>query len=1066
MVGEWHNQMEKLFPENMREIKFFCSSNNNNTCRRADILLNNKRTIEIQHSNISSQEIENRFNDWNKFGKEIIWLIDGNTEDVKYEKLSTNNYLIIFNKSWKYKSFKIKYDFILIEINGKVFKIELKKIKNKMIEIKDYQDINIVVNTLQTEPEKIWDLWESENVIKCNLNVYQQGAGNGKTYGIWKSISENEDKKTFIIITKQHSAKNVIYEELINQTQRKEYHIENLTEKKENNTSKHYVIKYIHKNSKRECLVVIGTIDSFCCNLSNSNETNINFFSGICKTIKKKGLSKVSEYGDCRFGGQTFYLNKQTEIWIDEAQDLPNEYLYAMTRLMLDTNTDINIVGDKLQTLEYEDNFLTSIKEGLPNINVNIIEEKNLNRRIKVDRMCKEINRIINFNQYELLEISCENKNLKKIEYQPIEIIDSPIIYAYDSDDNKINDYVNKIINLVNNEVELNNYYPENFMFIFPIMKSNIIANELETKLQEFWINKFKIMKTVTNEYWKNYDHKQYTQYVYLHKHTEGQCINTKDSIKATRIMSIRTSKGDGREVVFILGTTEKSLRLVSNNNINLVYESHLHVALTRAKKKIYFGLVNNNDEIHSRFGEQGYIEYLPKIKKKIGLEKICEIIDKKIIIKLLENKIDINDYLIKNVNTKPKEQVDWGYHCIKYNLYFYKVILSIVNNKETNSDFEKSQLNIVLKKLSKISIQDKKPKFFYIFLNKHQYCKKKCCKNGLTEFPLCNLSDKSKYEEYTNIIKKKMEKIQKYIIKNKLHKLKIFDSIILIYMIQLYQNLKYTDMNPVELYNITHFFQKNEGKEKELLDSINNIDTIIENTLIQKNKNINWNIFKHIKLEANNEDFIVNKLKYPILGNTKTQIYHIMLKSDITTLNCWDTMIDVLLERFLIYNPNTDNEENIKKYQGKKINTLIFILNQNRFINIEWDWDKELKNEIKNEIKKCMILYYSDYHKDIYKFLIGIKDIKNKDTLWGNECKFRTPFEYISKKMKDLEYPNYLIKFIEDLHEKWINNMKDEVKNTYKDENTFISILNKKLEISIDSYLGLSEINNIDEDF
>ena len=92
MPGKWHNNMEKLFPENMREVKFFCSSSDSNTCRRADILLNNNRCCEIQHSYISEEEIVNRFNDWNKFGKEIIWLVDGNN-GIKLDKLSTGNYL-------------------------------------------------------------------------------------------------------------------------------------------------------------------------------------------------------------------------------------------------------------------------------------------------------------------------------------------------------------------------------------------------------------------------------------------------------------------------------------------------------------------------------------------------------------------------------------------------------------------------------------------------------------------------------------------------------------------------------------------------------------------------------------------------------------------------------------------------------------------------------------------------------------------------------------------------------------------------------------------------------------
>ena len=47
-------------------------------------------------------------------------------------------------------------------------------------------------------------------------------------------------------------------------------------------------------------------------------------------------------------------------------------------------------------------------------------------------------------------------------------------------------------------EVDLNNYTPENFMFIFPIMKQNAIASELYVKLQEFWIKKFEDKKYIT----------------------------------------------------------------------------------------------------------------------------------------------------------------------------------------------------------------------------------------------------------------------------------------------------------------------------------------------------------------------------------------------------------------------------------------------------------------------------------------------------------------------------------------------------------------------------------------
>ena len=253
MPGLWHNKMEGLFPQDMREVKFLCapSNSNSNTCRRADILLNNKQTLEIQHSYISEEDITKRFNDWNKFGKEIIWLLDGNT-GITLDNLSSNNFLLIFTDDWKYKSFNKTYEYILVEIADKIFKIELKKIKSSMIELKEYKTLNETIRFLQMKPDNIWDFWDDDNTIKSVLSVHQQGAGNGKTYGIWKSICDNIDKTTYIILTKQHSAKTVIYEELQDQKSRyangeNVFHIENIINDTEENTEKHYVIKYCNK---------------------------------------------------------------------------------------------------------------------------------------------------------------------------------------------------------------------------------------------------------------------------------------------------------------------------------------------------------------------------------------------------------------------------------------------------------------------------------------------------------------------------------------------------------------------------------------------------------------------------------------------------------------------------------------------------------------------------------------------------------------------------------------------------------------------------------------------------
>ena len=95
MPGKWHDKMESYFPEKMREVKFFTTSlftnEEDKISRRADLRLCHNRTCEIQHSYISRSEIENRFNDWKEFGKEIIWLVDGNS-GICCEKLSNDNF--------------------------------------------------------------------------------------------------------------------------------------------------------------------------------------------------------------------------------------------------------------------------------------------------------------------------------------------------------------------------------------------------------------------------------------------------------------------------------------------------------------------------------------------------------------------------------------------------------------------------------------------------------------------------------------------------------------------------------------------------------------------------------------------------------------------------------------------------------------------------------------------------------------------------------------------------------------------------------------------------------------
>lgn len=805
-------------------------------------------------------------------------------------------------------------------------------------------------------------------------------------------------------------------------------HIENLTQETNESIEKHYVIKYVNKKSKRECIVVIGTIDSFCYNLSHSNSKGSKFFEGIVNNIKDKGATKINN-GYMNYGGQNIQLSKECEIWIDEVQDLPENYLYAMCKLMYETSCYINVVGDKLQSLEHSNNFLTTImKDGLPNITIDIKEPINKNRRIKVSNMGNKINELIDFNKYNLPIIECDEEIQKENNEEPIKIIQKDTtIYANDIDKEKIIRHCNKIMDNYKYEAETNNYLPNDFLIIFPIMKGNVIAPELETRIQEYWIN-------------KNDD--KYKQYVYLHKHTEGKVINTTDSKDATRIMSIRSSKGDGRKVVFILNVTENSLKIISNNEKDLVYESHLHVALTRAKKQIYFELEKNNDDIYTRFGKSGYVEYLPIISNKINLDKINEIINKKNIIELLSyNNINYEniDNKIQKLNKKDDKVVDWGYHCIKYQTYYFKVIIDIINNKKDNLPICSCQLFTKLNIISGLKIREcDNVNEYYKYLDKYQY-------DDLPDIPLCKLSNKSEYKKYYNIIKETIEKVQNKIKDNNLNELNVYQSIILTFIIQIITCQRKSDISIMDIYNITDFFQSNISKEKDLLNNVKNVRKIINKSNIKKFKNINWNIIKHIELDSKENNFKISKLNFPIIGYNKTDIIHIVLKSKLSELNFWDIMVEVLLERFLIYNSKSDKDK--ERYDNKTINTYIYLLDDCNYIKIKWNWDKFLIKDIKNELNCSLNKYYNNYHYDIFKYFKYI--INNNKEKWDEN-----PVEILDeiiKKCEDRKYPEYIIKFFD-----YINNKIEDDDDYYFVNNfeTFNQKLNKKLELNLNKYL------------
>jgi len=1074
-VGEWHKRMQSMFPVEQCEIGFVSFSKlGKHEHRQTDVFLSNSSCLEVQHSHISCHEVGLRKEDWAKFGKTIIWLIDGNTSDVTIEILSDCNTIITFNAPWKFKSFlENGYEFILLECDNKVYKIKLNAIRYKTIKVSKSIEIKTIVECLQSNPETIWKLWEDDNHIPSQMIVHQKGAGNGKTYGIWKSILTNKNKDTFIIITKQHSARTVIYNELNDQATRSEYHFEDITHMTKVELPKHYVIKYSHKNSNRTCRVIIGTVDSYIYNLSEkSSDIQGDMFSNLLHTIIRNGCNKIDTNGQIKFAKEKLAQNRKTELWIDEVQDLNVDYFYAIRKIILQTGIDVNIVGDMLQSLEYKTNFMTEAMDTNDMDDIIFIKPipVNINRRIKVNGMANFINSLVPFETYHLPAIHIEKEDSLMIPKESsFEVIEEPIIRS-ENDKEELIKYIDTLLEKVNHEVDTNGYLPEDFMFIFPYMKKNSLANELETRLNEYWISKFEekdYTDTITNSYWKSYNHDEFTSYAFLHKHEEGTVINLSDSERATRLVSIRTSKGDGRKVVFVLNCTEFVLKMFTNQEKNIVYESYLHVALTRAKHKVYFGLVHNGDDICKRFSciDNKYID-INKISKYLQLSMVLNNSTNEDTQKLIHKLDGIGkSYMDTFFNNLKKNQDgintcseanDWKYHCMKHSITNFYALFKLIEHIQKEFTIENDnypQILVILDKIINIDIiKCKVSKFYNVLRSTPPF-------DDLPYLPLCNIADKNVYSKYCDKIQKDMETIKSMIKFQQWNDFTVYQMFLLDYMIDIYMNKQFTESTPTDLYDITHYYSMKEyNRVRTLIDESMKIKEIVSNCLQEiyssSNSKINWNIHKSNKFDGEDSNFVLTCGDYIFIGWNDENTYHLMIENDVSSINQHTFILKLIFERFILYNCKFEKDKN--KFKNKNIVTYVLILKHGAYHKIDWTWDKECKDVLIGILQNNIYKHYQINHTKLYHYLHYVKTKKNEH--YGEKTDFKTPFGYLSHKLKDEKSPEYLISFFHELDRDWKLKKQKEIREITQNEDMFCSILDERLDQALKDFLGLND--------
>lgn len=984
-MTDWHCIWGNYFLE-IKE-KIYNHKNMIKSNRRADVDLNEKKVIEFQHSCISKEEVDNRKHDWNLVNKDILWVIDGSdTIEVTELKNSSRIFLEFKSDPWKYESFT-SYNFIYIDIENKLYKVNPKFVKSNMIDVQLPVSKESFIDSLKKNKQ----LFVDEKIHQTNIYIKQQGAGNGKTYGIVQLIQDEKFKHydTFVYLTKQHSAVHVISSEI--QDQMKRGDLNDVEIINQNKVSKKYIINFKNKSKNNQRKIIIGTFDSFVFALGNQQIKACDKFVAMAKSIIDEEL-RCTRNGKVKYAGG-INLNKRLLLIGDEMQDLSEEYIKAVIKITRDRYVDFYGVGDLLQSISIKKNSFSFLYENeLPNDTINVTKYKpsNICRRFNDKKLINFVNSIVPFSEeYSLPIVKSLNETIND---DSLVIFSGNTVYSQD-DDSKVQEEIDKIMEHYINEVEGNNYKPNDFLIVTPFSSKNTLVDALNTNIRNFWKKKYK--------------DKEYIKHSIFHKSDSGTSIDLTESDNATRIVSIHSSKGDGRPVVFVIGLSEDGLKKFSNESNNLIYDSLIHVALTRMKKKLYVRLECNNDNIHQRIqkymsesGDKYNIEPYIKISKSIKLESMFQNTQKQeknfnICSEKIFKFTKYNDLPIEEEENK--ELIDMKHHCVRYIIFYvvlvFKMMEDKLNDKDENISFQ--QIYQILR-----NIVDKDINYT---LNSRTYYKNLYNKKYIkTDLPILKYSsEEGDYSEYSYVLEKRINKIRtnlsKFLRKGNNMELKVLDSIIMYHLMQLSDQGKFGDLPISDLYDIIDLYKKAKPDEKDiyLKSHYNKINLISElyNKLKTDYVNLKWLLDHFVYFNGKSSDFEIYK-KFNMIAYNDDFVLVCYIKPQFNQLNYNEVMLDSIFDTFLIKNVEKKDgdtiSENYKKFNGKKILTCVLSFDCDEpFI---FDWSNMKNNDdlinvnndsIKEIIKKELYSNFEMKNNNIYLFYkYYLEESKNEEPL------------------------------------------------------------------------------------
>ena len=676
MVGSWHKEMQGMFPDNHQEIRFSfthmsASDEVTERFRRADVCVG-ETVIEYQHSTITLNEVNARNDDYeNKAGKRVVWVIDCTQNTHRPVRVSNYGegggeeeeevWILEFDKKWHIDSMA-ECAILFADFGDNIFRVPVKNVRHRMV---------LVFGSIPKGPEFVAhltspSLLESDVSVppQSRLTVAQDPHGSGKTYGLTRMIIHTEEEqyrhcshyRTFIVVTKAHSAKDVVYAEFMKHLRSSDAIIQ-----EEYNIHKKYVVKFTRRSDGSSILCIFGTADSLMWNLADDKKRDTDLFISLVRTIHEHGPTKLrGPKGRMYYAGEQPQINGKTLLITDEATMLPEAYADAFATLMHMCHVDVHLAGDVQQSTYTEDNLLTKVVREYYNAESDSCPR--LPSFPDSEIVMKPGNQVRRFNQ-DLVDFrnivmrgfhqeSSHNLNILIPEAAPD--VDHPrgefaIYHIGDThpraDPDTLMDSVTTVLNRIEHDVEEYRMLPNDLLIVTPFVSNNPFMDQLRTSIEEFWRQKF-----TESAYLEQVSHLPDFDEIYkrargvvdsgdagdttrenlpwhcvLHRSEAGKPIDTTESKYSTRIVSIHASQGDGRRVVHVIGVTQGALERFSGGNRNLKYESLLNVAISRMKEVVRVYLTQTYDDVWERFlpimPEEMKSSVSPKIRGKVRFE-------------------------------------------------------------------------------------------------------------------------------------------------------------------------------------------------------------------------------------------------------------------------------------------------------------------------------------------------------------------------------------------------------------------------------------------------------------